>query len=409
MEEQKRRRAKKIDSARQLDLFADLNLGPSDDDESAPHGRDDSALSRAAIAPYALMLGHDNNPSSIDNHVNPPPTVVPEFLKESKKNKKKRKNKNKLNKWADKCMYAELLEMTADDTWSSSVDTPNDGLPSDLESAWVAVGPVPVGKRCLAVTHQSSGITGNIPNTTLRSRLLGKVLIQRFPSVLPPFTILDCILDGNWRENGILHVLDVVKWKGQDVSNCETSFRFWWRDTRLTELAQSSPPVIPSSTLGISEPGRQPQYVFPYPTTFLPIPYHTDTTLSTLLTQIIPFARSVRAVTIDIPTYPPGPMAAEAFMDIDNPSAAQLPATLTPVSMNLVPDGLLLYVAEASYEAGGSPLSSWIPIERNSENHATAKIHPPEASDSPLDLFQRLVQRRILQSSSRRTAMEMEM
>lgn len=107
------------------------------------------------------MLGHDNNPSSIDNHVNPPPTVVPEFLKESKKNKKKRKNKNKLNKWADKCMYAELLEMTADDTWSSSVDTPNDGLPSDLESAWVAVGPVPVGKRCLAVTHQSSGITGN--------------------------------------------------------------------------------------------------------------------------------------------------------------------------------------------------------------------------------------------------------
>lgn len=76
-------------------------------------------------------------------------------------------------------------------------------------------------------------------------------------------------------------------------------------------------------------------------------------------------------------------------MDIDNPSAAQLPATLTPVSMNLVPDGLLLYVAEASYEAGGSPLSSWIPIERNSENHATAKIHPPEASDSPLDLFQR--------------------
>ena len=35
-----------------------------------------------------------------------------------------------------------------------------DGLPEDLESGWVAVAPVPVGKRCLAVTHQSSGIVG---------------------------------------------------------------------------------------------------------------------------------------------------------------------------------------------------------------------------------------------------------
>ena len=58
-------------------------------------------------------------------------------------------------------MYAELLELAADDPWSLSRDTPNDGLPSDLESGWVAVGPVPVGKRCLAVTHQSSGIAGN--------------------------------------------------------------------------------------------------------------------------------------------------------------------------------------------------------------------------------------------------------
>jgi hypothetical protein len=104
------------------------------------------------------MLAHDNNPSF---NGNPSPPLVSESLKESKKTKKKRKNKNKPNKWADKCMYAELLEMVADDPWSSSADTPNDGLPSDLESGWVAVGPVPIGKRCLAVTHQSSGIMGN--------------------------------------------------------------------------------------------------------------------------------------------------------------------------------------------------------------------------------------------------------
>lgn len=49
--------------------------------------------------------------------------------------------------------------------------------------------------------------------------------MARFPSPLPSDTVLDCILDQNWRENGILHVLDVIKWKGQDVADCESSFR----------------------------------------------------------------------------------------------------------------------------------------------------------------------------------------
>ena len=64
-----------------------------------------------------------------------------------------------------------------------------------------------------------------MPNTTLRSRVLGKPLMARFPSPLPSDTVLDCILDQNWRENGILHVLDVIKWKGQDIGDCESSFR----------------------------------------------------------------------------------------------------------------------------------------------------------------------------------------
>jgi snurportin-1 len=63
------------------------------------------------------------------------------------------------------------------------------------------------------------------PNTTLRSRVLGKMLLPRFPSSLPPLTVLDCILDVNWKDNGIIHVLDVLKWKGQDVCDCETPFR----------------------------------------------------------------------------------------------------------------------------------------------------------------------------------------
>ena len=124
--------------------------------------------------------------------------------------------------------------------------TSSDGIPADLETGWVAVTPVPVGKRCLAITHAPSGIAGigefeckvdrirahtlhsstiPVPNTTLRSRVLGKSLMKPFPSSLPPHTVLDCILDDNWRANGILHILDVIKWKGQDIADCETPFR----------------------------------------------------------------------------------------------------------------------------------------------------------------------------------------
>ena len=58
-------------------------------------------------------------------------------------------------------MYAELLEMTEDTNmrdFDDGVDV--DGLPPDLETAWVAVTPVPLGKRCLAITHAPSGIAG---------------------------------------------------------------------------------------------------------------------------------------------------------------------------------------------------------------------------------------------------------
>ena len=93
-----------------------------------------------------------------------------------KQNGKKRQNKhakpvttngNKYkagsSRWADKCMYAELLEMRGDEIWDANGYEDqgfNDGLPSDLEHGWVAVAPVPKGKRCLVVTHQSAGVAG---------------------------------------------------------------------------------------------------------------------------------------------------------------------------------------------------------------------------------------------------------
>lgn len=63
-------------------------------------------------------------------------------------------------------MYAELLELV-EDTQMGDFDgaESSDGVPLDIETAWVAVAPVPMGKRCLAITHAPSGIAGLGTNT----------------------------------------------------------------------------------------------------------------------------------------------------------------------------------------------------------------------------------------------------
>ncbi|KAG6899944.1 hypothetical protein C0993_005067 [Termitomyces sp. T159_Od127] len=284
-------------------------------------------------------------------------------ISRQKKPRKKRRGKSKINKWADRCMYAELLEMVSDpsEPWGGAGA---DGLPADLESGWVALAPVPQGKRCLAVTQSAADCPSH---ATLRSRLLGKVLLNRFPSVLPPHTILDCVLDNNWRDNGVLHVLDVIKWKGQDVSDCESAFRFWWRDTRLGELPYTAPP--PSHTLKSNDTTI---YTFPYPTTLLPVPYHTDTTLPFLLSHIVPSVRLPRSVGIAAPAVP------SQGMDVDFSGFGQ---AVQMKETTIEPDGLLLYVKAASYESGTSPLSSWVPI---------VPYDGPE-HESPLDIFERLM------------------
>lgn len=132
----------------------------------------------------------------------------------------------------------------------------------------------------------------------------------------------------------------MIKWKGQDVSECEAGFRFWWRDTRLNELLSLAPPSSTST----------PTYTFSYPITLLPVPYHASPlSLSALLSTIVPSARISRMINVRI-----GERVVDGDMDVEHSA----PTTNTTIQ----PDGLLLYLSEASYESGTSPLSNWVPL-----------------------------------------------
>jgi len=293
-------------------------------------------------------------------------------------------------------MYAELLELNPGPALNPQIDV-EDGLPDDLDAGgWIAISGVPVGKRCLAVTYASSGVAGTVPNTVLRSRLVGKHLLPAFPSILPQNTILDCILDQNWTQNGILHVLDVIKWKGQDIGDCETSFRFWWRNTRMQELLATNPNTISELAWTTAQPNgggvTTPPTAFPYPMTFVSIPYHSDTSLPNLLSTVIPMARSPRTVSI-IPRCPSPPGSAEGEMQVDVHPTTE--SSVQRIEVQIQSEGLLLYVGQATYEPGTSPLSTWIPIQFEGV--------------AVLDIFERLVQRRLQMGISRTGANEVEM
>ena len=144
-----------MESERHIDLFAGLNLGLSEDETG---NNDDPDIVREGIAQLAPLLPRsDPNLSSV-------PSLGPHAAESNaagaqRKGRRKKGTKSsnkKTSPWANKAMYAELLEMQEADQWAGG----DDGLPSDLETGWVALAPVPVGKRCLAISHQGGGTTG---------------------------------------------------------------------------------------------------------------------------------------------------------------------------------------------------------------------------------------------------------
>lgn len=146
-----------MESERHIDLFADLNLGLSDD-ETGVHN--DPDIVRDGIAQLAPLLPRSDpelaSVPSRESHASAAESNSAGAQRKGRRKKGTKISDKKTSPWANKCMYAELLEMQETDQWAGG----DDRLPSDLETGWVALAPVPVGKRCLAISHQGGGTTG---------------------------------------------------------------------------------------------------------------------------------------------------------------------------------------------------------------------------------------------------------
>jgi snurportin-1 len=152
-----------VENERHIDLFADLNLGLSDDEDGI---NNDPGIVHEGVAQMVPLLPRsqaDTGPAPLQSHEShiessAAGTPPPPSKRKGKRKKATKASNNKMSPWAEKCMYAELLEMhESEDFWAAGGEG---GLPGDLETGWVALAPVPVGKRCLAIAHQGGGIIG---------------------------------------------------------------------------------------------------------------------------------------------------------------------------------------------------------------------------------------------------------
>jgi snurportin-1 len=126
-------RTSKIDSARNLEGFGQLSLDSPDEEGEAPEP------ARTGVAEYATLV----QPATQGQNVEQDQIQTTTQTRKGKGRQKKR--------WADKCMFAELLELVYD-----SFGTEQDVLPQDLATNWIAMSPVPKGKRCILVAAKYS-------------------------------------------------------------------------------------------------------------------------------------------------------------------------------------------------------------------------------------------------------------
>lgn len=135
----------------------------------------------------------------------------------------------------------------------------------------------------------------------------------------------------------------------------------------MQELLATDPNTISEFAWTTAQPNGESATIsstaFPYPITFVPIPHHSDMSLSNLFSVIIPMARSPRTISI-IPRRPPLSSNIEGEMEVDAQSiVAADGGDVQRIEVQVQSEGLLLYFGQAAYEPGTSPLSTWVPIQ----------------------------------------------
>ncbi|XP_076354540.1 snurportin-1 isoform X2 [Tachypleus tridentatus] len=108
-------------------------------------------------------------------------------------------------------------------------------VPSDLSEEWLLVL-CPEGKRNLVIAsrgHTRAFTKSGYHINTFPSELPGGNRKQRKHAV--DYTLLDCVFN---EKEKTFFILDIMCWRSNPVFDSETTFRFWWLHTKISEIPE---------------------------------------------------------------------------------------------------------------------------------------------------------------------------
>ncbi|KAL4524404.1 hypothetical protein Ndes2437B_g05176 [Nannochloris sp. 'desiccata'] len=210
LERQQSARSKAIDSRRRLDDLSLITDLPLREEEEDIEGR----LATVAASSEDLQDHSDiqMSPSSSSSLKAQDSPTAGQYLGQQQR-------KELWHHWASQLMNPEwLIE-----------------IPTDLATEWYVL-PRPEGQRCTVLASKGRTI----------SRLRNGILFENFQSGLPygsretygegggqsNYSLLDCIYHA---ATETYYIIDMMIWRGRELYDCTTEFRFFWMHSKLEE------------------------------------------------------------------------------------------------------------------------------------------------------------------------------
>jgi len=214
LNEQKQKRNSLVNQARKL---IELSIRKENEDNTESNSDSDSDFEIPNQDNSSNVISNNDNVSTENNN------GMEIDKKVKKKNKNKNRNKNKIKKdkksietFKNQLMISEKLME----------------IPEDFQTNWIAVK-IPNGISCLVISYNGKTV----------SRRNDGSIIETFYSNIPGgnplsrdsqnYSILDCIYD---EEIKTYYIRDIMCWKGYPTYDCEAEFRFFWMQTKISEI-----------------------------------------------------------------------------------------------------------------------------------------------------------------------------
>ncbi|GAM18266.1 hypothetical protein SAMD00019534_014410 [Acytostelium subglobosum LB1] len=232
-----RQKTKRRDLLKQLRTLAST----TDNDDKVEHNDEDyddsdqSMSDQKGVESTTSTRDIDNDDISMTTTTTT--TVEQEKIRKTQKNIDSKLKRQQKKKQQELSMYSNHLMLAE----------PMKDVPERIDVDWFAV-PAPQGKRCLVVSQRDKTVARSPDGT----------IIASFSSTLPfgstasrescgninnRFCVLDCLFEPI---KSVYYVLDILCWKGNVLCDCNSEFRFFWKQTKLSETmahkrSQSNP------------------------------------------------------------------------------------------------------------------------------------------------------------------------